>query len=174
MGLSLRDLAQRTAVSAPMLSQVERGETSPTLAVAAKIAAGLELTLSQLLRLDEADGVTVVRKAERRGGGARRSGHTYEIVTPPLPGQRAEVSEHLLSAGAATGGPGDPPMHEAGSRETALVTHGSVRLVVGDANYDLEEGDCVTFDADLPHHFENPDTDEARFLSVVSAGLRRS
>ena len=36
-----------------MLSQVERGETSPTLAVAAKIAAGLELTLSQLLRLDE-------------------------------------------------------------------------------------------------------------------------
>ena len=39
MGLSLRDLAERTGVSAPMLSQVERGETSPTLAVAAKIAA---------------------------------------------------------------------------------------------------------------------------------------
>ena len=50
MGLSLRDLAERSGVSAPMLSQVERGETSPTLAVAAKIAAGLELTLSQLLR----------------------------------------------------------------------------------------------------------------------------
>ena len=41
MGLSLRDLAQRSGVSAPMLSQVERGETSPTLASAAKIAAGL-------------------------------------------------------------------------------------------------------------------------------------
>jgi predicted transcriptional regulator len=34
MGLSLRDLAERCGVSAPMLSQVERGETSPTLAVA--------------------------------------------------------------------------------------------------------------------------------------------
>ncbi len=174
MGLSLRDLAQRTGVSAPMLSQVERGETSPTLAVATRIAAGLELTLSQLLRLDEADGVTVVPRSERRGGGARRSGHTYEIVTPPLPGQRAEVSEHVLAAGASTGGPGDPPMHEAGSRETAVVTHGSVRLVVGEANYDLDEGDSVTFDADLPHHFENPMNGEARFLSVVSAGLRRS
>src|ERR1700709_2641736 len=54
MGLSLRDLGERSGVSAPMLSQVERGETSPTLAVAAKIAAGLELTLSQLLRLHEA------------------------------------------------------------------------------------------------------------------------
>jgi XRE family transcriptional regulator, regulator of sulfur utilization len=174
MGLSLRDLAQRTGVSAPMLSQVERGETSPTLAVATRIAGGLELTLSQLLRLDEADGVTVVRHAERRGGGAERAGHTYEIVTPPLPGQRAEVSEHVLAAGATTGGPGDPPMHEPGSRETAVVTDGSVRLVVGEANYDLHDGDSVTFDADLPHHFENPAAGEARFLSVVSAGLRRS
>jgi hypothetical protein len=32
----------------------------------------------------------------------------------------------------------------------------------------------VTFDADLPHHFENPGPDEATFLGVVSAGLRRS
>jgi transcriptional regulator with XRE-family HTH domain len=174
MGLSLRDLAQRTGVSAPMLSQVERGETSPTLAVAARIAGGLELTLSQLLRLDEADGVTVVRESERRGGGTATTGHTYEIVTPPLPGQRAEVSCHTLAPHATTGGPGDPPMHEPGSRETALVTHGRVRLVVGEANYDLNDGDCVTFDADLPHRFENPDTGEARFLSVVSAGLRRS
>ena len=172
--MSLRDLAQRTGVSAPMLSQVERGETSPTLAVATRIAGGLELTLSQLLRLDEADGVTVVRESERRGGGALRAGHTYEIVTPPLTGQRAEVSVHTLAAGAGTGGPGDPPMHEPGSRETALVTSGRVRLVVGEANYDLGTGDSVTFDADLPHHFTNPDTSEARFLSVVSAGLRRS
>ena len=51
-GLSLRDLTVRSGVSAPMLSQVERGETSPTLTVAARIAAGLGLRLSQLLRLD--------------------------------------------------------------------------------------------------------------------------
>jgi XRE family transcriptional regulator, regulator of sulfur utilization len=174
MGLSLRDLAQRTGVSAPMLSQVERGETSPTLAVAARIAGGLELTLSQLLRLDEADGVSVVRRAERRGGGAERAGHTYEIATPPLPGQRAEVSEHVLAPGASTGGPGDPPMHEAGSRETAIVTSGRLRLVVGEKNYDLGDGDTVTFDADLPHHFENPGKEEAVLLGVLSAGLRRS
>src|SRR5919199_1855847 len=105
-----------------MPARVERGETSPTLAVATRIAGGLELTLSQLLRLDEADGVTVVRRAERRAGGAAGTGHTYEIVTPPLPGQRAEVSCHVLAAGASTGGPGDPPMHEPGSRETAVVS----------------------------------------------------
>ncbi|MGZ4203000.1 MAG: helix-turn-helix domain-containing protein, partial [Thermoleophilaceae bacterium] len=37
MNLSLRDLAERSGVSAPMLSQVERGETSPTLAIAGRI-----------------------------------------------------------------------------------------------------------------------------------------
>ncbi|MGH2784652.1 MAG: helix-turn-helix domain-containing protein, partial [Actinomycetota bacterium] len=52
-GLSLRDLTQRSGVSAPMLSQVERGETSPTLAIAQRIAHGLDLSLSTLLRLDE-------------------------------------------------------------------------------------------------------------------------
>src|SRR5215467_6746038 len=60
MDLSLRDLAVRSGVSAPMLSQVERGETSPTLQVATRIAHGLELRLSQLLRLDEADSVSIV------------------------------------------------------------------------------------------------------------------
>jgi transcriptional regulator with XRE-family HTH domain len=173
MGLSLRDLSERTAVSAPMLSQVERGETSPTLSVAGRIASGLELSLSQLLRLDEGEGVTVVRKAERRSGGSRR--HAYEIITPPLPGQRAELSMHTLKPGAATGGPGDPPMHEAGSRETAVLTDGAVTLHVAGQQYRLETGDSVTFDADLPHHFENPDPrSDARFMSVVSAGLRRS
>jgi transcriptional regulator with XRE-family HTH domain len=173
MDMSLRDLATRSGVSAPMLSQVERGETSPTLQVASRIADGLELSLSQLLRLDEGESVSVVRATARRNGGGG-GGHSYEVLTPPLPGQRAEVSLHVLDGGAATGGPDDPPMHEPGARETAVVTDGRVRLVCADVAYDLEAGDAVTFDADLPHRFENPATGEARFLSVVSAGLRRS
>jgi transcriptional regulator with XRE-family HTH domain len=173
-GLSLRDLAARCDVSAPMLSQVERGETSPTLAVAAKIAAGLQLRLSQLLRLDEDGAVTVVRAQERQHGGSKRRGHRYEVLTAARPGQRAELSRHTLAAGGATGAPDDPPMHEPGSRETALVEAGALVLVCDGERHELREGDCVTFDADLPHHFENPTGAEASFLAVVSAGLRRS
>jgi transcriptional regulator with XRE-family HTH domain len=174
MDLSLRDLAVRSGVSAPMLSQVERGETSPTLQVATRIAHGLELRLSQLLRLDEGGAVTVVRRGERRTGPVAASGHAYEIHTPPLPGQRAELSRHTLAPGGATGAPDDPPMHEPGSREVALVERGEVVLVCDGRRYELGEGDCVTFDADLRHHFENPTEHEATFLAVVSAGLRRS
>src|SRR6478672_8880388 len=122
MGLSLRDLADRSGVSAPMLSQVERGETSPTIAAATKIAAGLDLTLSQLLRLDERKHVVLTRRGEGRK--QRRGGHRFEELTPPLPGQRADVSRHRLEPGAATGGTADPPIHEPGSRETAVVLDG--------------------------------------------------
>jgi transcriptional regulator with XRE-family HTH domain len=174
MDLSLRDLAVRSGVSAPMLSQVERAETSPTLQVAHRIAHGLELRLSQLLRLDEVGAVTIVRGGERRTGPEGAGGHRYEILTPPLPGQRAELSRHTLAAGAVTGGPGDPPMHEPGSRETALVESGRVILHCDGAGHRLAAGDCVTFDADLPHHFENPGDQPAILLAVVSAGLRRS
>jgi XRE family transcriptional regulator, regulator of sulfur utilization len=173
-GLSLRDLAERSGVSAPMLSQVERGETSPTLTVAARIAGGLELRLSQLLRLDEDGAVTIVRSAQRRKGGNARRGHRFEVLTSQAPGQRAELSRHVLAPGGVTGAPDDPPMHEPGSRETALLERGAVVLVCDGRRYELHQGDCVTFDADLPHHFENESADEAALLSVVAAGLRRS
>ena len=171
MDLSLRDLSERSGVSAPMLSQVERGETSPTLAIAQKIAAGLDLTLSQLLRLDEDRHVVVVRAGEGRT--RRRRGHRLEELTPPLPGQRADVSLHALAPGSATGGPGDPPLHEPGSRETAVVLAGEIELFIDGQHHELGEGDSVTFDADLPHHFENNGREEVRFVAVVAAGLRR-
>jgi transcriptional regulator with XRE-family HTH domain len=173
-GMSLRDLASRSGVSAPMLSQVERGETSPTLALAARIAAGLDLRLSQLLRLDEDGAVTIVRSGERRHGGNARRGHRLEVMTAERPGQRAELSRHTLAAGGATGAHDDPPMHEPGSREIALVESGRLTLHCDGERYELGEGDCVTFDADLPHHFENVGEQPAAFLSVLTAGLRRS
>ena len=119
MGLSLRDLAERSGVSAPMLSQVERGETSPTLATAERIAGGLDLTLSQLLRLDEGEHVVVIRAGERRGAPQRRT--PDRGADPAAAGQRADVSIHALEPGASTGRPGDPPLHEPGARETAAV-----------------------------------------------------
>ena len=166
-GLSLRALADASGVSAPMLSQVERGDTSPTLAVATRIAGGLGLTLSGLLRLDEAPPVAVVRRADRRATG--RDGHRFEHLSPAAPGERASVTLHMLKPRAHTG---DAPLHAPGSRETAIVQRGRLTAVVDERRYDLSEGDTVTFDADLPHHFENPGRAEATFLAVVTAGLR--
>lgn len=172
MGLSLRDLAERSGVGAATLSQVERGESSPTLTVASRIAEGLELTLSQLLRLEEGRHVVIVRAGSGRR--SSRPGHEIEELTPPLPGQRADVSRHRLDPGRATGGEGDPPIHEPGSRETVVVLSGTVELAIDGERHPLDAGDSATFDADLPHALGNPGTAPAEILAVIAAGLRRS
>ena len=65
-------------------------------------------------------------------------------------------------------------MHEPGSRETVVVLDGALELIVDGAATSCSSGDSVTFDADLPHHFENEGEEPTRFLAVIAAGLRRS
>jgi uncharacterized cupin superfamily protein len=65
-------------------------------------------------------------------------------------------------------------MHEPGSRETAVVLDGELTLILDGVRHGLREGDSVTFDADLPHHFANEGDSTTRFLAVIAAGLRRS
>jgi quercetin dioxygenase-like cupin family protein len=64
-------------------------------------------------------------------------------------------------------------MHEPGSRETAVVLDGEVTLVFEGERHHLSTGDSVTFDADLPHHFENESEEPVEFIAVIAAGLRR-
>ena len=52
-GLTLEALAERSGVSRAMISKLERGEKNPTLVVAAKLADGLGVTLSQLVGMEE-------------------------------------------------------------------------------------------------------------------------
>ena len=173
MGLSLRDLAERSGVSAPMLSQVERGETSPTLAVAAKIAAGLELTLSQLLRLDE--GEHVVDQPRRRAAPLRAR-------RPPLRGADAAAARPARRRLAAHAGrrrrhrrPRRPADARAGQpRDRRRPRRRRWRSSSTATATSCASGDSVTFDADLPHHFENEGEEPTRFLAVIAAGLRRS
>ncbi len=176
-GLSLRDLAERSGVSAPMLSQVERGETSPTLTVAARIAAGLELRLSQLLRLDEDGAVTVVRAGQRQRGGNKQARAQLRgaHLLPARPARRA-LAPHARARRRNRRGRRSADARARQPRDRARRARArSCSCATGSATC-WTEGDCVTFDADLPHHFENPrERDaEAAFLAVVSAGLRRS
>jgi uncharacterized cupin superfamily protein len=46
-------------------------------------------------------------------------------------------------------------------------------LVFEGERHQLNAGDSVTFDADLPHHFENQSDEPVEFIAVIAAGLRR-
>ena len=112
------------------------------------------------------------RRGRRR---SQRGGHRFEELTPPLPGQRADVSLHTLKPGAATGGSRRPADARARQpRDRGRPRPAPLALVVDGSRHELREGDSVTFDADLPHHFENEGEEPTRFLAVIAAGLRRS
>ena len=121
-----------------MLSQVERGETSPTLTVAARIAAGLELRLSQLLRLDEGGAVTVVRAGERRRGGNARRGHRFEVLTSAAArAARRALAPHARARAAP---PARPTTRRCTSRAAARPrssSTGRVVLVCDGQRYEL-------------------------------------
>ena len=148
-----------------MISQVERGETSLARPVSG-IAAGLELSLSQLLRLDESDGVTVVRAGERwaaaaaRGSTATRSSRRRCLDAPRRSPPRARLRGlHRRSGGPADARAGQPLRDRGRDRWPAAIR-------AADSTTSWRRGLLQTFDADLPHHFENPGTGEARFYAV--------
>ena len=82
------------------------------------------------------------------------------------------MTAHALRPGGRTGAAHDRPVHAPGSRETVTVQAGRLVLVIDGERHMLGDGDTVTFDADLPHHFENPSRRAATFIAVVTAGLR--
>ena len=155
MDLSLRDLAERSGVSAPMLSPGRARRDEPD--------ADGRRPHRRRPRPAPLPAPAPRRGRHRHGRARRRAPHAAaptatatRSLTPPLPGQRAEVSRHTLAPGARTGGPGDPPMHEPGARETAVVQRGTLDLRLSTAPATSSPpATAVTFDADLPHHFEN-------------------
>ena len=125
--------------SAPMLSQVERGETSPTLAVAAqdRRRARAQPLAAAAPRRGRARRRSAA-PASRRRCAARRP--PLEELTPPLPGQRADVSLHTLEPGAATGGPRRPAAARAGQpRDRGRARPAPLALVVDGERHELRE-----------------------------------
>ena len=157
-----------------MLSQVERGETSPTLVGRLPDrhrARAHALPAAPPRRGRRGD------RGPRRGAPRRRRHRARPRLRDPhaaAAGQRAELSLHTLAPGAATGGPSDPPMHEPGSRETAVVTRASCgssatapRTTWPRVTRSRSTRTCRTTS-------RTPAGTDARFLAVVAAGLRRS
>ena len=168
--LSLRDLAARSGVSAPMLSQVERGETSPTLAVAARIAAGLELRLSQLLRLDEDGAVTIVRASAAPARGQRAAGTSLRGADRRTAGSARRALAPHARPGGRHGRARRPADARARQPRDRAGRARPVVLVCDGERYELARGRLRDFRRRSAPPLREPHRREAGFLAVVSAG----
>ena len=104
-------------------------------------------------------------------------GNTYHLMLRP----GAERIARLGGLNRFIGWPG-PILTDSGGFQVmslAKLRHIDERGVtfashIDGSRHELCSGDSVTFDADLPHHFENEGDEPTRFLAVIAAGLRRS
>ncbi|MDQ4002806.1 MAG: XRE family transcriptional regulator [Actinomycetota bacterium] len=166
--LTLEGLAERSGVSRAMISKLERGEKNPTLVVAAKVAEGLGVTLSQLVGVEEKREVVVVPRERRMVMYDPETGFERQLLSPSFGGRGVEFILNIVPEGSASG---EFPPHRRGVEEYVAVEKGRLRAVIGDEEYLLEEGDALYFEADVSHRFDNiGDGECSYYLVIVSKG----
>lgn len=164
--LTLEALAERSGVSRAMLSKVERGEKNPTLMVTAKVAEGLDVTISQLVGIQEQRDVVVVPKARRIVMKDAETGFERQMLSPAFPARGVEFIRNVIPQGSTSG---EFPPHKRGVEEYIVVERGRMTAVLDGKEYQLEEGDAIYFEADVPHRFENGGQGECSYYLVINS-----
>ncbi|HEV7305872.1 XRE family transcriptional regulator [Ensifer sp.] len=138
-GWSLTQLSERSGVSRAMIHKIERGDSSPTATLLAKLAAAFELTMSSLIaRAEESQG-RVLRRQDQPVWRDPETGYIRRHVSPmsDLPLELVEVE---LPAGSEVPIPASAyALH----RRWIWVTDGRLTFVEGSETHALAEGDCL-------------------------------
>ena len=161
-GWSLESLADASGVSRSMLSQIERGQANPTLAVTIRIARAFGMSIGELVEdPDASSSVNVIRAADRAYHYRSDRSCTIRTLSPLHLEKDVEFYEvQLRPGGELRSAP-----HFEGTREFLTVEKGRVRIESGNDSEVLERGDSASYRADIPHALINTGkTDAVLFL----------
>jgi len=165
-GLTLAGLAELSGVSRAMISKLERGEKNPTLVVAAKLAEGLDVSLSRLAGMEERREVVVVPRERRMVMRDSETGFERQLLSPNFVGMGVEVISNTIPEGSTSG---EFPPHRRGVEEHIVVEKGTLKATLGGEEYVLKDGDALYFEADVPHRFDNAGKGECSYYLVISS-----
>ncbi len=160
-GLSLDAVAKLSGVSRSMVSQIERGESSPTIATLWNLTRALQVDFAGLLDADAGDKVDVLRASDVPR--FDNMGHLclIRILSPPEDVGGHEVYDISFEAGGSL----QSAPHTRGATEQLTVLSGTVSVTSGTATQDLAEGDTARYAADVAHAIEA--TEPARVFLIV-------
>lgn len=163
-GWSLDVLSQASGVSRSMLSQIERGQANPTLAVTVKIAAAFGQSVAELVdQVHQIPNINVIRASDRTHMFREDKDCSIRTLSPLNLEKDVEFYEvRLRQDGALTSSP-----HFEGTREFLTVQKGSVQVTSGDDVTKLGKGDSASYRADVSHEILNTGRSEAVVFLVV-------
>ena len=163
-GWSLDVLSQASGVSRSMLSQIEREQANPTLAVTVKIATAFGMTVGQLVELShQLPSINVIR-ADDRSHIFREDEECSIRTLSPL---KLEKDVEFYEVRLTPGGELRSAPHFEGTREFLTVQKGAIRLESSDEVSPLARGDSASYRADVPHALINEGRSEAIVFLVV-------
>ncbi len=167
-GLTLEQLSTQSSVSRAMLSKVERGEKSPTIGVASRIAHALDASLSDLIGGAAAAGsgvAVVMRKNDRPLFRDPETGFERHIVSAAPGAGGAEMVLHYLPAQVSTG---LLPAYPRGAEKQLVVLEGTLTVAISGISETLNTGDSLFFQADADHGFANRTNAPCEYIMVIS------
>jgi quercetin dioxygenase-like cupin family protein len=163
--LTLKMVEAASGVSATHVSEIERGETIPTIKALSRIARALGKRAAFFLEENELGDASVLtsesRVRESTAGGAA----SLERLTASIPGG----SVHGIRVTLAPGRSHRTQRHRHEGTEAILVLRGSVRVEVGTAAHELGPGDAIHFDASQPHAYFNASRDQEAVLVWIAS-----
>ncbi|MEP2470606.1 MAG: XRE family transcriptional regulator [Paracoccaceae bacterium] len=160
-GLSLSQTAELTGVSKAMLGQIERGESSPTLATMWKLCRGLRLPLTALIGAPGA--LSVSASSPEATQHQIKEGPQFNTLFPFDPKTGCEVFLHKLSPRWEH----LSQAHNVGVIEDVFVIDGAVDILAGDEWVRVDSGRAFRFNADQPHGYRNPLDTPSQFHNTI-------
>jgi transcriptional regulator with XRE-family HTH domain len=165
--LSLYQLAELSGLSTGMLSQIERGLSSPSIRSLRLLGVALRVPISWFFALPEheetAESRYIIRRGNRRLLKLSPTGVMKELLSPDS-SEQMEMYELLLQPGGSSGT--DFYSHQ--GEKAGVVVAGTLQLWLDEQAYILGEGDSFQFPSLLPHRFDNPGREPSRVIWMVT------
>lgn len=166
LNLTVANVAKQAKLSSGMLSKIENGLTSPSLATLSALALALNVPVTSLFRgYEQQRDVTMIKAGEglvieRRGSGA---GHQYQLLGHTI-GKPYSIEPYVISISDMS--EVFPVFQHAGT-ELIYMLEGRVAYRYADKVYELEPGDSLFFDAEASHGPEEILALPCRYLSFI-------
>ncbi|MHB9757487.1 helix-turn-helix domain-containing protein [Streptomyces sp. BYX5S] len=156
-GATLTALSETTGIPISTLSRLESGQRKPGLELLLPLARAYEVTIDELV------GAPADLDPRVQPRPVTRNGMTVVPLTRKPGGLQA--FKQILPAGLTDGREPEPRSHE--GYHWLYVLKGRLRVLLGDQDFVLTEGEAAEFDTHLPHWFGNADERAVEFLSIL-------